>query len=51
LSLIELFAATLLGWVNGFRGETDTNDKMEKRIEYDLWHMENRSLWWDVKLF
>jgi putative colanic acid biosynthesis UDP-glucose lipid carrier transferase len=43
----------ITGWaqVNGFRGETDTIEKMEKRIEYDLWYMENWSLWWDVKIF
>jgi putative colanic acid biosynthesis UDP-glucose lipid carrier transferase len=40
-----------LAQVNGFRGETDTAEKMEKRIEYDLWYMENWSLWWDVKIF
>jgi putative colanic acid biosynthesis UDP-glucose lipid carrier transferase len=28
----------ITGWaqVNGWRGETDTLDKMEKRVEYDL---------------
>jgi putative colanic acid biosynthesis UDP-glucose lipid carrier transferase len=43
----------ITGWaqINGFRGETDTIEKMEKRIEYDLWYMENWSLWWDVKIF
>ncbi len=43
----------ITGWaqINGFRGETDTLEKMEKRIEYDLWYMENWSLWWDVKIF
>lgn len=43
----------ITGWaqVNGFRGETDTVEKMAKRIEYDLWYMENWSLWLDVKVF
>jgi putative colanic acid biosynthesis UDP-glucose lipid carrier transferase len=43
----------ITGWaqINGFRGETDTIEKMEKRIEYDLWYMENWSLWWEVKIF
>jgi putative colanic acid biosynthesis UDP-glucose lipid carrier transferase len=43
----------ITGWaqINGFRGETDTLGKMEKRIEYDLCYMENWSLWWDVKIF
>lgn len=42
----------LTGWaqVNGYRGETDTLDKMEKRIEYDLYYIENWSLWLDVKI-
>jgi putative colanic acid biosynthesis UDP-glucose lipid carrier transferase len=33
----------LTGWaqINGFRGETDTIDKMEKRVEYDLEYLRN----------
>lgn len=42
----------ITGWaqVNGFRGETDTLDKMKKRIEYDLYYIENWSLWFDLKI-
>lgn len=42
----------ITGWaqVNGFRGETDTVDKMVKRIEYDLYYIENWSLWFDLKI-
>lgn len=42
----------ITGWaqINGFRGETDTLDKMEKRIEYDLFYIENMSLWLDLKI-
>jgi len=42
----------LTGWaqVNGYRGETDTLDKMEKRVEYDLYYIENWSLWLDIKI-
>jgi putative colanic acid biosynthesis UDP-glucose lipid carrier transferase len=42
----------ITGWaqVNGFRGETDTLDKMEKRIEYDLYYIQNWSLLFDVKI-
>ncbi|MGI2170508.1 undecaprenyl-phosphate glucose phosphotransferase [Shewanella sp. MF05960] len=42
----------ITGWaqVNGWRGETDTLDKMEKRVEYDLAYIRNWSLWWDVKI-
>lgn len=42
----------ITGWaqVNGFRGETDTLDKMEKRVEYDLFYIQNWSLWFDIKI-
>lgn len=42
----------ITGWaqVNGFRGETDTLDKMEKRVEYDLQYIENLSLGMDLKI-
>jgi len=42
----------ITGWaqVNGLRGETDTLEKMQKRIEYDLYYIENWSLWFDLKI-
>lgn len=42
----------ITGWaqVNGWRGETDTLKKMEKRIEYDLYYIENWSLYFDLKI-
>ncbi|RYY17526.1 MAG: undecaprenyl-phosphate glucose phosphotransferase [Chitinophagaceae bacterium] len=42
----------ITGWaqVNGFRGETKSLDQMEKRVEHDLWYMENWSLWLDVRI-
>ncbi len=42
----------ITGWaqVNGLRGETDTLDKMTKRVEYDLYYIENWSLWFDLKI-
>lgn len=42
----------ITGWaqVNGFRGETDTIEKMEKRIEYDLYYIQNWSIWLDFKI-
>lgn len=42
----------ITGWaqVNGFRGETDTIEKMKARVEYDLWYIENWSLWLDLKI-
>lgn len=42
----------ITGWaqVNGLRGETDTLEKMQKRVEYDLYYIENWSLWFDLKI-
>ncbi|RYF98723.1 MAG: undecaprenyl-phosphate glucose phosphotransferase, partial [Chitinophagaceae bacterium] len=42
----------ITGWaqVNGFRGETKSLEQMEKRVEHDLWYMENWSLWLDVRI-
>lgn len=42
----------ITGWaqVNGSRGETDTLDKMQKRIDYDLEYLDNWSLWLDVRI-
>lgn len=42
----------ITGWaqVNGLRGETDTLDKMRRRVEYDLYYIENWSLWFDMKI-
>ena len=42
----------LTGWaqVNGWRGETQTVDLMEKRVEFDLWYIENWSLWLDIRI-
>ncbi|MBI3899652.1 MAG: undecaprenyl-phosphate glucose phosphotransferase [Gammaproteobacteria bacterium] len=42
----------ITGWaqVNGWRGETDSLDKMQKRVEYDLAYIHNWSLWLDVKI-
>ena len=42
----------ITGWaqINGFRGETDTLEKMSKRVEYDLYYIENWSLALDLKI-
>jgi putative colanic acid biosynthesis UDP-glucose lipid carrier transferase len=41
---------TGLAQVNGCRGETDTLDKMQKRVDYDLEYIQNWSLWLDLKI-
>lgn len=43
----------ITGWaqVNGYRGETnDDPEKMMKRVEYDIWYMENWSFWLDIQI-
>lgn len=42
----------ITGWaqVNGYRGETETLEKMEKRIEYDLEYLRNWSLTLDINI-
>jgi len=42
----------ITGWaqVNGFRGETDTLEKMQKRVEFDLYYIDNWSFWFDIKI-
>jgi len=42
----------ITGWaqINGFRGETETLEKMRKRIEYDLYYIEHWSLWLDITI-
>ena len=42
----------ITGWaqVNGWRGETDTLNKMEKRVEYDLEYIRRWSPWLDMKI-
>ncbi len=41
---------TGLAQINGLRGETDTLEKMEKRLEYDLEYFSKWSLWLDLKI-
>src|SRR3954447_656262 len=42
----------ITGWaqIHGLRGETATVDVMEKRVELDLWYINNWSLWLDIKI-
>ena len=40
----------ITGWaqVNGWRGETDTSDKIQRRVEHDLFYIENWSILFDL---
>jgi len=42
----------ITGWaqVNGFRGETDTLDKMVARVDHDLEYIRKWSFWFDIKI-
>ncbi|GMG87742.1 undecaprenyl-phosphate glucose phosphotransferase [Biformimicrobium ophioploci] len=42
----------ITGWaqINGFRGETDTLEKMQGRIALDLEYIRNWSVWLDLKI-
>jgi len=41
---------TGLAQVNGCRGETETLEKMQKRVEYDLEYINSWSIWLDIKI-
>ncbi|WP_439499092.1 undecaprenyl-phosphate glucose phosphotransferase [Bosea sp. (in: a-proteobacteria)] len=40
----------ITGWaqINGWRGETDTEDKIQRRVEHDLYYIENWSVLLDL---
>lgn len=42
----------ITGWaqVNGYRGETNELELMEKRVEHDIWYLENWSALLDLKI-
>jgi lipopolysaccharide/colanic/teichoic acid biosynthesis glycosyltransferase len=42
----------ITGWaqVNGYRGETDTLEKMQRRVECDLFYIDNWSFLLDLKI-
>jgi Undecaprenyl-phosphate glucose phosphotransferase len=43
----------ITGWaqINGWRGETDTHEKIQQRVEHDLYYIENWSLLLDFHIF
>ena len=40
----------ITGWaqINGWRGETDTDEKIQRRVEHDLYYIENWSVLFDL---
>jgi putative colanic acid biosynthesis UDP-glucose lipid carrier transferase len=42
----------ITGWaqVNGYRGETRIPGQMQKRVDFDLWYIENYSIWLDCQI-
>jgi putative colanic acid biosynthesis UDP-glucose lipid carrier transferase len=42
----------MTGWaqVHGLRGETETTEKMEARVKYDIYYTENWSLMFDLRI-
>jgi putative colanic acid biosynthesis UDP-glucose lipid carrier transferase len=46
------FKPGITGWaqINGYRGEIKNNDLLLKRIECDIWYMENWSMWLDMRI-
>ncbi len=40
----------ITGWaqINGWRGEVDSDEKIQRRVEYDLYYIENWSLLFDI---
>ncbi|MFA6086174.1 exopolysaccharide biosynthesis polyprenyl glycosylphosphotransferase [Mucilaginibacter sp.] len=48
----HLLKSGITGWaqVNGLRGETKDPELMRKRVEYDIWYLENWSMGLDLKI-
>lgn len=42
----------ITGWaqVNGLRGNTDSDEKMQDRVAHDLFYIDNWSLWFDLSI-
>lgn len=50
--LRHLVKPGITGWaqINGWRGETDTLEKMERRVECDIFYIKNWSFFLDIKI-
>ncbi len=44
--------AGITGWaqIHGLRGETRTCEAMQKRMDYDLYYIDNWSIWLDLEI-
>lgn len=42
----------ITGWaqVNGYRGEITDTEQIRNRVQYDLWYLENWSVWLDIRI-
>lgn len=42
----------ITGWaqINGWRGETDTQEKIQRRVEHDLYYIEHWSVFFDLQI-
>jgi lipopolysaccharide/colanic/teichoic acid biosynthesis glycosyltransferase len=42
----------ITGWaqVNGLRGEIGTDEALSRRVEHDLYYIDNWSLWFDIQI-
>jgi lipopolysaccharide/colanic/teichoic acid biosynthesis glycosyltransferase len=50
--LRHLIKPGITGWaqINGFRGEISNPDLLRKRVEFDIWYIENWSLALDLRI-
>jgi putative colanic acid biosysnthesis UDP-glucose lipid carrier transferase len=50
--LRHLVKPGITGWaqVNGYRGSTKDPELMQKRVDHDIWYIENWSFWLDIQI-
>ncbi|MCB0834422.1 MAG: undecaprenyl-phosphate glucose phosphotransferase [Bacteroidetes bacterium] len=50
--LRHLVKPGITGWaqINGYRGETKDPVLMQKRVDHDIWYIENWSFWLDIQI-